>query len=122
MTVIDPGHYFSLLRLDTLKGGDLTLRFVKRQGTKYPGNTGSYPGTTLQEVLRACISRTKYLHKQAWHWTNLILLVCLHLAVWMLEIRAAIHHGRRIPGVHAAVYGPVCVKCLHVGCKGSCHT
>lgn len=55
MKVIDPGHVYDLRSLD---GEQLNrLVFVKREGPSYPGNVGHYPGTTMQEVLRALIDR-----------------------------------------------------------------
>jgi len=55
MKVIDPGHTYLLQRYD-LKRCNSPLfekvQFVKRTGTKYPGNTKTQPGTIIQEALR----------------------------------------------------------------------
>ena len=115
MTVIDPGHYYSLLRLDADKGGDLTLRFVMRVGDKYPGNKNTYPGTTLQEVLRACLDRVGYLHRQKRHWSNCFVYCFISFSIWFLELRAAHIHKRRVPNLLEAIHGTCCPKCLHVG-------
>src|SRR4051812_14687800 len=62
MTVLDPGHTYALGILD---GDDaMILCFVKREGERYPGNVGVQCGTTLQEVLRACLDRIDYLDRQ----------------------------------------------------------
>lgn len=121
MTVIDPGHYYQLRRLDAPKGSDLYLRFVSRVGSNYPGNKTAYPGTTLQEVYRACINRTIHLDNQKKHWTNRVVIWASILCVYMLEWRAASRHNRPRPSMHDSVWGDMCSKCLHVGCNGSCH-
>lgn len=122
MKIIDPGHYYQLLVLD----GDQNdygqwLRFVKREGDKYPGNVGHYPGTNIQEVLRVCIDRLDYLNKQIPCSDNRIAQNSLIITVHALECRAADRHGRRIPSLEQAVHGDTCAKCGHVGCKGDCH-
>lgn len=62
MKVIDPGHHYGLAVLDGEPNGSESLLFVKRQGEKYPGNTFHHHGTTLQEVLRACCERLRYVN------------------------------------------------------------
>lgn len=122
MITIDAGHTYALDRLDGL--GDQELRFVKREGAKFPGNVGHYPGTNLQEVLRACIDRVKYLDHQVQCRENLLILEHLRSCIRLLEERAAKRHGRE-PDVR--MYGiltsdpiewlPTCPKCGHIGCK-----
>jgi hypothetical protein len=119
MIVSDPGHIYMLSALDG--GSPQTLTFVKREGDKYPGNVGHYPGTTLQEVLRACINRIEYLDSQIKSPANFIAIQALKLAIVCFEDRAADRHGRHRNKPHDSVYGPQCPKCLHVGCKGQCH-
>jgi hypothetical protein len=116
MTVIDPGHTYELGVLD---GTDREiLRFVKREGPNYPGNVGVQCGTTLQEVLRACIDRVKYLDNQIPCMENKRVIIHLGLAIDMLEQRAAHRHNRRAP--EDSVGGTTCPLCLHVGCIGNC--
>lgn len=90
MRVIDAGHHYLLRVLD----GDKPefLRFVKRTGPKYPGNYSAYSGTTVQEVLRVCIDRLKYVDKQIPHPFNSITIDCLRAALWWLERRAFERH------------------------------
>src|SRR5262252_4553646 len=103
MKVIDPGHLYLLRHLDGV-GGEL-LRFVKRVGPGYPGNNGdTYPGTQIQEVLRALIDRIKYVSAQAERLGDLESLednaVCesaRRAALYYLEVRAARRHGRECP-------------------------
>lgn len=124
MEVVDPGHMYILRELDS---GSFVipqiLTFVKREGEGYPGNDGSHPGTTTQEVLRALIDRTQYVHRQIPHWSNLVVLASLREAIVLLESRAAERHGRIFPSYDPNFIEmvPVCAKCGHVGCEGDCH-
>lgn len=122
MDVIDPGHTYILRSLD----GDalLMLVFVKREGDGYPGNVGSHPGTTTQEVLRALIDRTKYVDKQIHDHRNESVLYHLRAAMLKLELRAAERHGRELPmmiNLDSIETLPTCEKCNHIGCEGNCH-
>lgn len=118
MEVIDPGHKYLL---DSLDGPcEQTLTFVKREGPKYPGNVGSYPGTTIQEVLRVLINRLEYVNNQLPCFETQVARESLIMAIGWLERRAARIHGRKDPSVHDAVYGEKCPKCGHVGCQESC--
>jgi hypothetical protein len=99
--VLDPGHQF---RLDSLDGdAEVILTFVKRDNPpeKYPGNIGHHPGTTLQEVLRAMLSRLHH----------------LTAALYLLERRAHEAHGARLLASREAVAAAVpCSHCGHVFC------
>lgn len=122
MEVIDPGHLYDLATLDGEYGIPERLRFVKREGAGYPGNDGSHPGTTTQEVLRALIERTEYVDNQIHDDANDEVLDCLRDALWHLEERAARRHGRPFdvvskPGIENL---PTCEKCHHIGCEGGC--
>lgn len=69
MIVLDPGHRYHLHTLDdNAPQAYWPLQFVKREGAKFPGNLGHYPGTTTQEVLRACIDRAGYVNRQIPCW------------------------------------------------------
>ena len=120
MIVADPGHYYFL---DTLDGGKAqVLTFVKREGDKYPGNVGHYPGVNVQEVLRACIDRMIYLNNQIYDSKNDAVISNLRDCIWLLESRAAARHGRPWPiDGFDAVTTETCKKCGHVGCTGGCH-
>ena len=116
MIILDPGHRYLLDALDdTTHLGPRLLQFVKRQGTKYPGNTSSYPGTNSQETLRALIDRGAYLNKQIPCWQTRVGNWLMALVIWLYEHRAAGLHKRRIPSIREAVYGPTCRTCGHVG-------
>lgn len=123
MKVIDPGHYFEL---DVLDAVDETtkayLSFVKREGEGYPGNVGHHPGTNIQEVLRALISRVRYLDNQIHHPYNDGVLDHLRSSLWLRELRAAERHGRELQASTEDVEDrPTCPRCGHIGCDGSCH-
>ena len=120
MEVLDPGHMFLLDVLD----GDIKvpLIFVKRDdpSEKYPGNVGHYPGTTIQEVLRALISRVKYLDTQTPCKENKDLLSHLRRSICLLEIRNSNKKGYDLnlyqdePIIEDL---PTCSQCLHINCK-----
>ncbi len=120
MTVIDPGHEYSL---DTLDGAMVQhLVFVKREGARYPGNIGYHPGTTIQEVLRALIDRLTYCHGQLPCTESEACLELLKSALCLQETRAARQHGRLLNcTVEEIISGTgKCVDCGHMGCKGNC--
>lgn len=126
MRIIDPGHQYALDHLD----GNLEelLTFVKREGSGYPGNQGSHPGTNIQEVLRALIDRMKYLQSQIPCDNNLEVINHLRECIRLLEQRAAERHGRNTDALdYRARIGrtietlPTCAKCGHVLCEGECH-
>jgi hypothetical protein len=125
MKVIDPGHMYLLTRLDVGTGYMGTmLTFVKRCGPKFPGNTGgNYPGTTLQNVLRALCDRMRYLQNQVWAAENVVILFALRLSIWLLEFRAARRHGRSyFHGLDFAEKSPMCSECGHTDCHHANHT
>lgn len=116
MRVLDSGHHYDLDVLD----GDSTVRlvFVKREGTKYPGNTTHYSGTTSQEVLRALIDRTKYVNNQWPCPESESAIGLLEATLVLFELRAARLHGRTLEySVDDIVNGKTCSKCLHIGCQ-----
>lgn len=120
MTVIDPGHEYILDSLD----GELIqkLVFVKREGEKYPGNVGSHPGTTTQEVLRALIERCQYVNKQSYCYETAVVIERLITALLLLECRAARLHERAAPTnwVDVVAGKGKCNTCGHIGCPGTC--
>lgn len=104
-------------------GDPQRLGFVKREGEKFPGNVGSYPGTTTQEVLRALIARAKYVDAQIPHAHNKRVVGLLRRALFLLEDRAAERGGWRYVEDPAAIENtPLCPKCgHHVGIEGHGH-
>jgi hypothetical protein len=122
MRVLDPGHYFALNCLDTtVDDFEETLRFVKREGPGYPGNVGHYSGTTMQEVLRALISRAMYVNNQIQDGDTEKAIYHMTQAVYHFEARAALRHSRPVDFTPTeAVTEPTCVKCGHVHCYGNC--
>lgn len=120
MKVIDPGHAYQLNHLDGTAHTELV--FVKRDGAGYPGNVGHHEGTNLQEVLRACIDRVKYLDNQIHDDENDNVLFYLRHAISHLEARAALRHGREWSVMSVDIeLQPTCARCGHIGCAGSCH-
>lgn len=123
MYVIDPGHSFELDRLDSPSGSKALLIFVKREGPGYPGNVGNHPGTNMQEVIRALISRAQYVDGQVSCTETQMVIENLRSALLLLELRAARRHGRLLDlkGVKEIESLPTCKKCGHIGCEGKCH-
>jgi len=128
--VVDPGHLYILRELDGSQFNEpVYLTFVKRKGPNYPGNEDAYAGTTLQEVLRACCERLRYVGKQGEilnqpeNEANTTALGHLREAILALEVRAAKRHGRDSSTLtlDEAEFGKTCTKCNHVGCEGGCH-
>jgi len=118
---IDKGHCYDLIWLDADEFDiAIPLRFVKRKGIKYPWNADSYSGTNMQDVLRAVLARIAYLDAQEEHEVNELAAGLIGQAIWLFEKRAAIRHGREVPTRLEAVFGDICQKCGHVGCKGEC--
>jgi hypothetical protein len=114
MKVLDRGHYYELALLD----GDSDIQrvqFVKREGVGYPSNVGTACGTTSQEVLRMLIDRAMYVNSQIPCWQTRLSVWLYGFVIWLYEHRAAKRHGRKVPGLHEAVYGETCWKCGHVG-------
>ena len=120
--VIDAGHRYKLLSLDGFHSQE--LRFVKRcdveRPWRFPGNTDSYPGTTLQGVIRVLINRVVYLQGQIWCLENSVIQQLLRACLWLLEWRAARRHGRSyIHGLRFASEAAMCPECGHTVCKHS---
>lgn len=123
MKVLDPGHLYQLACLD----GDRTefLQFVKRVGARYPGNElPAYPGTTMQEVLRALIDRAQYVNRQISCAETEAAIGLLTAALLLFEVRAKRVKGKQLnlPTVDAAVRGLICADCGHVACAGHSDT
>lgn len=118
-SILDGGHDYGVESFD---GEHIqAIRFMKRHDLedpgKYPGNTNSYPGTTLQVVLRILIDRVEYLQDQKPCVENKLIRLCLMLAIWLLEFRAANRHGKwYLHGLRYASYMPICTKCGHTIC------
>jgi hypothetical protein len=118
--ILDPGHLYELPVLD----GDKPeiLRFVKRcfPAHLYPGNTSAYPGTTSQQVIKALLDRAHYVQGQFWCIENALVSICLRIAFWALEFRAARRHGK-FPhwNFWTAIYQHACPHCLHLRCAAS---
>lgn len=111
---LDAGHLYELGSLDGQC--QQTLRFVKRcdlsNPKRYHGNTNSYPGATLQIVVRALLARVGYLQGQIWCPENWIAAKLMQTAVWLWEFRAARRHGRSYwHGLRFATEAPICGKC-----------
>lgn len=120
MKILDPGHTYEL---DILDGNDdfggNVLQFVKREGENFSGNVGKYPGTTTQEVLRACIDRSKYVNGQKSCAENEIVISLLEAALFLLENRAARNHGHflKVDSMKDFLSMKKCPKCFHIGCQ-----
>ena len=85
MEVIDPGHIY---HLKGLGGGDQTLTFMKRSGGAIQYDE-EWPGLQVQEVLRALIDRSKYLHDVLPCNETADAVWNLQRALYMYEVRAA---------------------------------
>lgn len=98
------------------------LTFVKRfdpdHPERFPGNTSAYAGTTLQSVIRALMSRVRYLDAQIKHPNNSVVIGLLAQCLWLLEDRAAKRHGLDFDyRVEDMEEMPMCSHCGHVVCK-----
>jgi hypothetical protein len=115
MKVIDEGHTYELANLDG--EGHQLISFVKRQGDNYPGNSSVYEGVTSQMVLRPVVDRTRYLQGQKKCLENLLIIICLRLALWLFEFRGARHNGRfYLHSLDFAEKAPMCEVCGHTVC------
>jgi hypothetical protein len=115
MDELDRGHKYTLRSLD----GDYpqTLAFVKREGPGFPGNVGSYPGTTCQEVIRVLIARVKYLDNQIACEENIEIIEALRKALFLFESRAARRHDRELNLPLPEIENEkTCVQCGHIQC------
>lgn len=120
MKVLDPGHLFALQALDG-KWPTL-LRCVKRNQPpeKYPGNRDAYPGTNCQEVIRALISRLKYLDQQQPARQNDDAIFHLEMVLLALEDRAHQKHGSEVIAdlsIDEVLAATPCPTCGHVLCS-----
>ena len=93
METLDSGHSYLLTSFDG--GAPIPLRFVKRNvpKEKYPGNDSAYPGTLMQEVLRALIERGEYVNNQFPCRQTEEVIGHFAQALWLLEQRHAERHG-----------------------------
>ncbi|OGG60274.1 hypothetical protein A3C89_00740 [Candidatus Kaiserbacteria bacterium RIFCSPHIGHO2_02_FULL_50_50] len=93
MKVLDQGHIYELRELG---GGTCELKFVKRSGgaIQYSEEWG---GVQTQEVLRACIDRTKYLFEVLPCNETADALYHLRMALYCYEARA---HRRKHEAVN----------------------
>lgn len=116
MKVLEAGHTYALQSLD---GGDWEiLRFVKREGEGYPGNKGHHPGTIIQDVCRALINRLDYVNEQIPCKDNRKAKAALQDAIYYLEHRAALRHGRTFKWLPKIETWKTCKGCGHIGCPG----
>lgn len=117
MEVLDPGHRYLLASFD---GGEpAPLTFVKRNNPpeKYPGNHDAYPGTSIQEVLRALINRSLYVNNQFPCPETTLTIRLMRQSLKLLEARHARLHGGVLPAVPEAIeVVPVCPACGHIRC------
>ena len=113
MKVIDPGHVYDLQPLDGEEY--IPLVFVKRKGSKYPGNSNSHPGTTTQEVIRAIMERTLYVDNQIGCWQNKVIFFLLFASLYLLELRHYSRHKLGFPPLYKDFW-------LQSTCKGCSHT
>jgi len=125
--VIDAGHRYLLAELDRSEDSikfeqDQILKFVKRNNPpeKYPGNTGAYHGTTIQEVCRALIDRCKYVNNQERCGETEACITYFRQAIVELESRAAKRHGRKVQLAFDVENMPTCRICGHIGCEEAC--
>lgn len=120
--VLDPGHRYQLLILDGTPDDEKCLTFVKRHDaenpSRFPGNTNSYPGTTMQSVIRCLVERIDYLQNQIPDENNVAVRRNLINSLWLLEDRAARRHGYDFDfRPEDMMEMPMCPHCGHVVCK-----
>lgn len=120
MKVLDKGHKYQLLTLDG--NLDQTLTFVKRcdlnNPNRFPGNTDSYAGTTVQSVVRCLLERMRYLQRQVWAVENVFVIFWLKMVLWLMEFRAARRHGCfYFHFLKFAEKEEMCPECGHTECE-----
>ena len=125
MRVVDPGHRYVLEGYDGPDGPlAQALTFVKRNDPpeKYPGNTSAYPGTIMQEVIKALIDRLQYVNNQTPCAETEAVLALMQTSLLLLEGRANRLHGRILsPETLSELIGlPTCTGCGHIQCSGEC--
>jgi hypothetical protein len=122
MKILDPGHRYQMDELDKTDNLTAELQFVKREGINYPGNVGISPGVTIQEVLRCCINRAIYINMQIPSIHTLRGINHMRNVILEFEERAAERHGRQLvyPLPLDIENVPICKKCGHIQCQGSC--
>ena len=121
MRVLDPGHRYEMDELDKDDSLTAILQFVKREGEKYPGNVGTSPGVTMQEVLRCIIDRAIYVNIQRSNIHTLRGINHLRSAFREFEERAAELHGRQLTNLALDIENmPTCKLCGHIQCNGEC--
>jgi len=119
MEIFDPGHLYGLCVFDNDTHEEIPylLQFMKREGAGYPGNVGHFPGTNIQEVIRACIDRIKYLNHQEPCGENQWIISHLREALVLLEQRAAFR-DKRIIAIDAPIETILtCPRCGHIQCR-----
>lgn len=121
-TILDPGHKYILLQLDTMFDSEQILTFIKRcdleHPERFPGNTNAYPGTTMQAVIRCLIERIDYLDNQIPYENNRAIRKMFLQQLWLLEQRAAERHGYLFNITPLECYtNPMCPHCGHVICE-----
>lgn len=118
MIVIDPGHRYVVYELDGSTSNDV-IQFVKREGPNYPGNMDISPGTIMQECLRVCIDRGKYVNSQIFSWFTWLGIWAMRVSLWCFEWRAAIRHHRLLLITRLDIENePICMDCGHIKCRG----
>jgi len=117
MEVLDPGHDYLLRSFDG--GAPIRLTFVKRNDPpeKYPGNDNAYPGTQIQEVLRALIERSGYVNRQIPSVETATAIDWMRESLWLFESRHARRHNAELffPRINIELE-PFCSDCGHIVC------
>lgn len=118
-SVLDRGHKYELLTLDGITYQELT--FVKRcdltNPKKFPGNINSYPGTTVQSVVRCLLERMRYLQNQIWSLENVFVILFFRIILWLMEFRGARRHRKLyLKSLTFAEVTPMCPTCGHTFC------
>jgi hypothetical protein len=116
MRVVDPGHLYLLKSLDS--DAECLIRFVKRSGPKYPGNSTAFSGPTIQEYIRAIIDRLRYVDRQDPSDHNTAVIELLRESLYLLEVRAAERHDMDLPdGIMDDIeLQTTCPRCGHLVC------
>ena len=125
MKVIVPGHVYHTDLYDLPPDGMapvIWIGFMRRVGSRYPGNVDTSPGTNCQEVLRVLIDRCKYLNEQQPCFQTETIIYMLRTALWMFESRAKAVKGKKLHPLAAKHIGviealPTCSTCGHILCE-----
>ena len=115
-----PGHRYAVLR--QYNEGYEQISFPMRHSDPFTSHVNTFPGTTVQAILRVCIDRLQYMGRHGERKLHKGVVGLLTLALWIMEYRAAKQKGKAYPySLQFALRSPVCPVCGKTSCRDSCY-